>query len=127
MGGTFQEDSAAFSRVRRRWNHLAKELADVSAKRLIGRSVTRMINVMFEIVEKLIAGGVSFGDVAGEGTVKNLIQPIIHALVQRTEIGDGHVHHPLAGFLGVGAFENILTQNQVGQDDSRRKKVGALI
>ena len=82
-----------------RGHRLAKQLANELAQRLVGWAVPRVVNVMLQIIEQLVAGRIPLVQVAGQRAVQNLIQPVIHPRVERPEIRYGQAHHVLPGFL----------------------------
>src|SRR4029077_5033391 len=62
---------------------LAEQFADVFAHRLVGRAVAGMINVMLQIIEQLVGSRIALVQVAGQSALKNFVEPIIHALIER--------------------------------------------
>src|SRR5438552_18980672 len=62
-------------------NPLPEQVPDVSAQSFIGWPVARVIDVMLQIVEQLVAGRVTLVNVADERAVQDLDQPIVHPLV----------------------------------------------
>ena len=106
-----------------RGNRQAKQLADELAQGLVGWTVPRVINVMLQVVEQLTAALIPLAQFARQRAVQNLIQPVVHARIQRPEIRDGQGHHVLPGFLRRGALEDILSKQQVGQHHAGGKEV----
>ena len=58
---------------------LAEKFADELAEGFVGRAVTLMVDVMLQIVEQFIGGGVAFVKVAREGAVEDFVEAVVDA------------------------------------------------
>ncbi len=101
---------------------LPEEVADVFAQRLIRRPVAGVVDVVFEIVEQFVRRGVALRQVPRQGPLQDAVQAVVHPVVQRAEIRDRHGENALAGFRGGGRFEQVASQQQMGQHDAGEKR-----
>ena len=86
-----------------------------------------MVNVVLEIIEQFVGCGIALVKVAGEGALKNFVEPIIDALIERAKIRDGHAQHVIARFFSGVAFEHISAQEEVTENDAGGEEIGAFV
>ena len=87
---------------------LIKQIPNIPSERFVSGAVTRVVNVMFEIVKQLVGGRITLPQVARQGAMEDFIETVIDARVKRAEIGYRQIHHAMTRFLGAVTLENIL-------------------
>lgn len=82
---------------------------------------------MFQVVEEFVGRGISLVQVPGEGLVEDGVEAVVNAIVEGSEIGDGQFEDAPSGFLGLGCLEDVVTEQEMGQDDAGGEEVGPLV
>ena len=82
-----------------------------------------MVDEILQLIEEFLRRLETIRRHAGHGLLQELVQPGIDVGVHFPEIRQATLHHPLAGFLRRGAFEDVLAREQHGQHDTGREDV----
>ncbi len=67
---------------------LAEQFAGEFAERLVGRAVTAVIDVVFEVIQQLVGGRVTPGGIAREAAMQNVVERAVNARIELAEIGN---------------------------------------
>src|SRR6266850_1173787 len=127
--GCVHEHGSAFGSLRHeRWrNGLTEQVANVSAHRFVRGPVPGVIDIVLEVVQEFVGGRIPLVWITSERLMKNLIEPLIDALIESAKIRNRHGHHPLARFLRRGTFEDIAAKHQVTEDHAGGEEIRAFV